>query len=323
MMNPRTTRIALLLVLNTVAVLLSSLSTDLLSASLQQNLFDSGFSTLAILGIVVIFAVCNGFLLLYPNLTMPNQAGIQRHPKTEEVRPSIGVRRHTAILPFLIYGVVGLIVIGVALVIIFSMINPLTVYFVLDTTSQMEPLFPQASEEISKVLAFQSSNVQIGLRTYGAPTQSSGLCPIPNTFQQIQVGSLSDKVQKFGDIFGSLVPDGNGSMTTAVLEAINQDLKDIRGRIRLIVISAGLDPLCDASGGGTLESLSLGILQERPEIDLSILRIGEPDPFADTIYRQVSGVFGGKYFVVEVGKLEAAIQGISSYGGNYFEDLNQ
>jgi membrane-associated phospholipid phosphatase len=312
-------RFWVLFVINTVALLMTAISANIISTWLEQNLFESGFSTLFILIPLVIFAICNGVLFIFPDRWRGHEQQLPQKEPMSAIAEKIS-SRHTKVLPIVVYGVTGALLLAVAVAIFVAIANPLTLYFVLDNTERMQPYIATATEEITKVLAFHASNVQTGLRIYGAPITDSMRCPVPNTFQEVPLGYLQDTEPLLQTKLAQLSPTGNGSMTTAVLETINDDLRNVSGRIRVIVVTAGFDPICDAIGGGTLESLSQSLLEQRPTIDMSILRIGRLSPVEDEVFQEIASVFGGRYFPVNVDELQVAIQSISSYGGSYFDE---
>lgn len=193
--------------------------------------------------------------------------------------------------------------------------SPSTLYFVVDTTRQAKPHWNAVYQELNAVIQSQPGAVRIGLRTYGGLGKSGPLCP--DTSQVLPVSGQAAASVELERLLGRLQPGGHGSLTAAVLDAVESDLVNFHDPVKLFVITSKLDTFCDPPFGGILDSQALRIRRRRNNLDLLIATVGHIDPRSDRVLRRYAAEFHGCYLNTSITNLPRIIHTVSSYGSGY------
>lgn len=227
-------------------------------------------------------------------------------------------KRFSGFMLFLIAFVVSIgCLIGVFIAVRSAIIYPPTLYFIVDATIQNYWNIDEVAAEIEKAINYNSENIQVGLRIFGNKFPSASTCPVPNTEQLVTVGRYLDVKDRFLDAIHGIVPFGNGSLTAAILEAVNTDLAGVEGDKRLFVITSSIDPLCEPAGGGILETVGDQIRSNRTDIDLLIIATGTTSRASQEILTRYASAFGGQFIYTSIDNLQETIETASNYGSVY------
>jgi hypothetical protein len=192
--------------------------------------------------------------------------------------------------------------------------HPSTLYFVVDSTSSAKPYWNAVYREINAVIQSQPGGVRVGVRIYGGVDPLEGC---PNTRLLLPVAAQYRAVEDLGSRLARVVPGGHGSLTAAVLDAIDVDLESFHDPVKLFVITSNLDTYCDPLGGGILDSEAKPIRRRAPNIDLLIATVGRIAPRSNGLLRRYAMDFGGCYLNTSILDLPRIINRVSAYGSGY------
>ncbi len=229
----------------------------------------------------------------------------------------VWLRRPLAGLPKAFYWVVVLLVTGnllLAVILAGREAKPPTVYFVVDTTARMAPLFASLRPAVQAAAAGIPRQARVGLRLYGGAVSGSSGCT--DTRQMLPPQVAANPGATLDAALAEVNPGGDGSLTGAVLDAIYDDLAQQEGPVRLIVITAGTNLLCDPQSGGILESRAKDV---RANVDLLVISLGDADLQDTAVLKGYAQAFQGNYVALAaVADLPQAITETSYYGSTYF-----
>ncbi|MDQ2809906.1 MAG: effector-associated domain EAD1-containing protein [Chloroflexota bacterium] len=214
----------------------------------------------------------------------------------------------------------GFIVLGLILAItaawIRAVLQPSTVYYVIDATDQMAPLFASVRTYVQAAAASASPHTQIGLRVYGGENSTSDC---QDTEQILPPRMYPDIESTLDSSLTQIHPGGQSSLTAAVLAAIQDDISKLDGSTKLIIITSGNNSKCDPQ-------LPSGILEGRAshvksDLDVIIISVGPLDNEHQQVLVRYAQAFHGRYLSVSgPEKLTGVIETISSYGSPYLLD---
>jgi hypothetical protein len=194
--------------------------------------------------------------------------------------------------------------------------RPSTIYFVVDATEQISPVFNEVRTHIQAAAPTTLSSARVGLRIYGS--QLSGVEGCRDTTQLIEPAIYKDLANRLDSALSTVHPSGYGSLTVAVLETVYTDLAEIEGPVRLIVITSGPDPRCDPLESGILESRAKDI---PPSVDILIISIGQLTLRDSEMLNSCAGALGGRYYgTTTPAGLPDVITEVSYYGSSRLED---
>ncbi|HEX8599821.1 MAG TPA: vWA domain-containing protein [Chloroflexia bacterium] len=213
-----------------------------------------------------------------------------------------------------------LIFVGVALlvIILLSVITRRTpvLYFVIDTTAKMQPIFNDVRREVQLSTSLVPRTFKIGLRTYGGSADNIPNCQ--DTEQLLPLQTYDNFSARIDSVLARLQPRGNGSLTGAVLEAIYTDLANENNHIQMLVVTSGTDPLCDPTGGGILERRAKEV---KDNLEVIIISIGEIDASRKQILNSYAEAFNGRHInVPTAASLHSIVQNAAYYGYGYYGD---
>jgi hypothetical protein len=172
--------------------------------------------------------------------------------------------------------------------------QPLTTYLVFDATESTIPYYGDLIQNIRLTAQVQHPRSLGGLRVYGG--HLSGKTDCRDTTQLIAPMRAKDFEQELDKAFGSFDPIGNASLTTAVLTAVRDDLEYCKGPIKLIVITSGIDPVCEPQLGGIFEEIAEDIrANTTQEITIAIVGVGDLTPSEETTLQSYAEAFEGTY----------------------------
>ena len=220
----------------------------------------------------------------------------------------------------IIYWVIAALITGAivinALAVLFSgsfRNQPTTIYFVVDATENMQPIFTSVREQVQKAASTVRNDSRIGLRVYGGENNSDSLC---QDSQQILVPSEYPKAQSLLDrVLAGVQPVGHSSMTGAVLEALFSDIQMEERPVKLILITSGIDPICDPPAADFLKDRAKDIGRN---VELLIISIGDQDENSYRILESYATAFGGHYLpIANPESLPSLVQSVSLYGYGY------
>lgn len=172
--------------------------------------------------------------------------------------------------------------------------QPPITYLVFDATESTIPYYGDLITNIRLAAQVQHPKSLNGLRIYGG--QVSGQTDCRDTIQLITPTQAKDFEQGLDDAFGSFDPKGNASLTTAVLAALEEDLKYYRGPIKLIVITSGIDPMCEPQLGGIFEEIAEDIrTNTNKDIVIAIIGVGDLTSTEEATLQSYAHAFSGTY----------------------------
>lgn len=177
---------------------------------------------------------------------------------------------------------------------LFISTQPLTTYIVFDATEATIPFYPELVTNIRLASQVQPDRSLGGLRIYGGRVSGEPDCR--DTTQLIAPTLAKDFDEKLDGAFATFDPKGNASLTIAVLSALKDDLKDIRGPVKLVVITSGVDTKCEPELGGIFEEFASDIrVNARSEITIAIIGVGQLSPVEENTLKGYAKAFNGTY----------------------------
>lgn len=210
-----------------------------------------------------------------------------------------------------------IIIQSVGLAWLYVVTRPPTVYLVFDATAKTEPYFASVVQKIIETTEVQPPNSKGGLRVYGGNLSGNSNCN--DTKQLIEPISIKDYGEEVNTVLGTVKPQGQASLTVAVLEALKYDLKQYRGPIKLIVITSGIDAECDSLGSGIFEAIANDIkANTRDDITIVIFSVGKLSIEEQNVLTEYALAYNGKHFSSEnADALLSLIVAPPSYITNY------
>lgn len=194
--------------------------------------------------------------------------------------------------------------------------RPSTLYFVVDATEQMKPVFGEVRTHIQAAVPTTLSRARVGLRVYGGQVSGGEGCR--DTKQLIEPAIYQDLATRLDSALSTVEPSGYGSLTVAVLETVYSDLVEMEGPVRLVVITSGPDSRCDPPEGGILESRAKDI---PPSVDILIIGIGQLGLHDSEMLETCARALGGRYYgTTTPAGLPDVITEVSYYGSSHLED---
>jgi hypothetical protein len=212
---------------------------------------------------------------------------------------------------------VSLVIILLGIIVILSgnfLKGPYTFYFVVDATDKMIPIFDDVQEQVQLAAVEVKDNSRIGLRVYGGDiTQNSLACQDSKILMEIhnypQAQSLLDNVLK------GVEPGGHSSLTGAVLESLFSDIKEEKRPVKLVLITSGLDSLCDPPADDFLADRAKDFDND---IELLIISIGKQSENNTKIFESYAQAFNGAYLAIDnAEELPRVMVQLSFYGYGY------
>lgn len=147
--------------------------------------------------------------------------------------------------------------------------EPPTVYFVIDATAKMLPIFSDVRKAVQLSTSAVRKNSWVGLRVYGGNVSDFDDCQ--DTKQLIAPNLYDDASTKLDTVLADIVPNGQGSLTASVLDALD-DISQQKRPAKLVVVTSGPDALCDPLADSILKSQSK---RGTNDVEVLIVSIGE------------------------------------------------
>ena len=216
---------------------------------------------------------------------------------------------------WLFTAVICIAIIAFGLIVVFSgsfRSKPLTLYFVIDATEKMSPIFNTVQTQVQAVTTGLNGDTRIGLRVFGGGVGQPDSCQASR--QMVAAVPYTTGTDLVVSSLSETIPQGHSSMTGAILQALLFDLQNENGRtVRLILITSGIDSLCDPPSGDLITDVV-----NKENVDLKIISIGEQDPQNIQIFKSYAQAFKGNYVPVpNIADLSTVVQQLSFYGYGY------
>jgi hypothetical protein len=270
---------------------------NLFAAWIQQDVLRNTFTWISIISIILltIAGLIAGVLL-------------QRFTRPIQIKRSV-------------YWWLTAVVTGVVILVLFlawqSVIEeppkPPTVYYVIDATEKMAPLFDEVLDLVQMTISTMPNKAKIGLRVYGG--QLSGVTGCSDTKQLLKLNTYENISATLDTALLPIEPRGNGGLTGAMLETLYGDLAKETEPIRILIITSGVDYQCELPESGILESRANDLGSKR---DITIFSIGNLDPRTEAALNSYAAAFKGKHFNRNTpDDLRPAIETFVNYGSNY------
>jgi uncharacterized membrane protein YeaQ/YmgE (transglycosylase-associated protein family) len=191
--------------------------------------------------------------------------------------------------------------------------KPPSVYYIIDATDRMAPLFDEVLKLTQETTVSMADNARVGLRIYGGQLSDRSGCR--DTTQLLELNTYEDVSTTLDAVLRPVKPQGNGALTGAVLETLYEDLAEETDVVRLVIITSGVDYRCEIPESGILE----GRADEVESVaDITIFSIGTLDPRTEAAFENYAKAFGGKHFNRETpADIGPAIETFVDYGSNY------
>ena len=175
-----------------------------------------------------------------------------------------------------------------------AVLRPNTIYFVVDATDKMVPVYDQMKNFVTAIPLGSSNRTYYGLRVYGG--QGSNELRCSNTSQLLKPVNDEDLSFKLDEALSSIQPGGKGSLTQAVFQAIAEDLSEVTSELTLFIFTAGIDSQCDPLESDFLEQLTK---RTSPEINIAVVSIGVISEMEQRLLDQYAKAFRGYHRNVE------------------------
>lgn len=219
-----------------------------------------------------------------------------------------------------IYWIIPALVIG--LIVVFGLLiilrgkyrtEPSTMYFVVDATDKMQPIFDEVRKQVQVAANEVREDSRIGLRVYGGDNNGVATC---QDSRQLLKPSEYPEAQKLLDlVLVGVKPHSHSSMTGAILDALLSDLQKEDRPAKLILVTSGIDPLCDPPAGDFLKDRAKDIGRN---VELSIFAIGTQDDNTRLILENYAKAFQGHFLEIpNAESLPPYVKSISFYGYGY------
>lgn len=191
--------------------------------------------------------------------------------------------------------------------------EPPTVYYIIDATEKMAPLFDEVLDLAQATIVGMPDKARVGLRVYGG--QLSEIAGCRDSTQLLELNTYEHVSAILNAVLTPIQPRGNGGLTGAVLETLYDDLAEETDPIRLLIITSGVDYQCELPESGILESRASDI---KSDIDIIIFSIGNLDLRTQEALDNYATAFGGKHFNRKTpADLRPAIETFVNRGSNY------
>lgn len=191
--------------------------------------------------------------------------------------------------------------------------EPVAAYFIVDATEKMRPIFGDVRAQVAIAASALPGGSRIGLRAYGGDPASSATCQ--DSRQLLKLSDDAQSRQQLDSALAGLTPAGHSSLTGAALEALFTDVQAEQRPVKLFVIAAGIDPLCDPSAADFLKDRSKDIGRN---VELVIISIGPQDETSTRIFQSYAAAFRGRYVALaSAGDLSPVVSTTTSYGYGY------
>jgi hypothetical protein len=188
----------------------------------------------------------------------------------------------------------------------------LTVYFVIDATEKMQPIFNSVLTQVNIASSGLDDNARIGFRVFGGDSGGSENCQ--ESKQLLAPTTFENKKDVLHTTLTKIIPQGHSSMTGAILQTLLFDLEKESSRsVRLILITSGVDSLCDPQSGDLISNVI-----KNKNIDLTIISVGQQNEQSISVFKSYADAFQGEYLPLpNVESLIPVVQRISLYGYGY------
>ena len=188
--------------------------------------------------------------------------------------------------------------------------RPSTTYFVVDATAAVSSTFDDVRQNVQIAASAIPSDSRTGLRVYGGDETSNSTCQ--DSRQLLKPSAYQEAQGQLDLALRGISPAGHSSLTGAMLEAIVNDLQEENRPVRLILVTSGIDLLCDPPAGDLLKDRAKDLGKN---IDLFIISIGAQNDINHQMFESYAKAFHGTYLPLADAKLlPAIVAAVSLYG---------
>lgn len=271
-----------------LAGVLAGLISGVLATWIAQDVLKSSFT----LAIVIVLSIALLVLVLIQIRGLP----FGRKPVT-----LIAIFLSVAIIEFMIIAY------------LYVSNQAITTYLVFDATESTIPYYGELIKNIQLAAQVQNPKSLGGLRIYGGGVSQRTDCA--DTVQLVAPVQAQEFASGLDRTFQHLNPKGHASLTIAVSRALTEDLRGYKGPIKLIVITSGLDSICEAKSSGLFrEAVRLIRETKAPETTIAIIGVGDLNADEEERLQSYADEFGGKYLnASKEGSLSSVITAPPSY----------
>ncbi len=274
---------------------------NLLATWIQQELLQNIFTPTSI-----VFIISCTILGIIIGARLENQRSV----------PSSSLpKRKSDILYWTFTGVISITIIIFGLIVIFSgnfRSKPLTLYFVIDATEKMAIHFNNVQTQVQIATSGLNGDTRIGLRVFGGEAGNLNNCQ--DSYQAVASMPYEEGRALLASSLNDVTPQGHSSITGAILKTLLFDLKkETRRSVRVIIITSGLDNLCDPPSGDLITEIAT-----KQNVDLIIVSIGEQNEQNIKVFESYAEAFKGSYIPISsTENLSPIFQQLSLYGYGY------
>jgi hypothetical protein len=189
---------------------------------------------------------------------------------------------------------------------------PPNLYFIVDATERTRPMIGEVKNSIVLSVSAVDRRTRVGLRVYGGTREGATDCE--ESKQLLPIKDYENRTSEIESALTSLEPTGTGSLAYAVTQALEADLTNEDRPTKLIVITAGADPLCDATGAVSRDRLPA----TKSSVDFVLVSVGEANSSDAKLFQQYATALNGTYLQVNrATSLPQIVQMFSYYGSGY------
>ena len=273
---------------------------NLIASWIQKDLLNDTFNPVSIT-IIVVFTI-----------TGLATAVILDNTKSST---SSTIKKSDSLLYWILTSVICCAVIGFGLLVVISgkfQSKPLTVYFVIDATEKMQPIFDGVRAQVKIASSGLDDSARIGLRVFGGGLNGAGNCQ--DSQQLVTASSFEGGKDLLDSSLNGVIPQGHSSMTGAILQTLLFDLENESSRsVRLILITSGIDPVCDPPSGDLISNVI-----KKQNVELIIISIGQQNEQSIKVFESYADAFQGDYLSLpNTESLSPIVGQISMYGYGY------
>ncbi len=189
-----------------------------------------------------------------------------------------------------------------------------TFYYIVDATQPMEALFPEVRNQVQIAAAATSPKIRVGLRVYGGDVSGSAGCS--NTSQLLAPRTFSNPASALDAQLVTVQPKGVGSLTEAVIDAIDQDVPAPTSPTKLIIITSKLDLECESRVSSVLKNRARTHSSNLEVLLISIGLLAQPDK--EILDNYATSFQGHHINIILASDLHGVIKNVADYGSNYF-----